>query len=101
MDKKENVRKYELVVVLDAKLGNDAKDAIIKETTDQIVQSGAKVINNRVWLEKQKFTFPIKKCQEGTYYLINFEGNGKAAQEFRAILRLREKILRYLIVGGK
>jgi ribosomal protein S6 len=98
MDKKENVRKYELVVVLDAKLGNDAKDAIIKETIDIVAQTGAKVINNRVWLEKQKFTFPIKKCHEGTYYLINIEGNGQQSEEIRKALRLREKILRFLII---
>ena len=72
MEKNELTRKYELVVIVDAKLTNEMKEAVRKEVTDTINKRGGKVINSQVWLEKHKLTFQIKKCNEGTYYLINF-----------------------------
>jgi small subunit ribosomal protein S6 len=101
MEKKENVKKYELVVILDAKAGNDAKEAITKETVEVINQAGGKVINSKVWLEKHRLTFPIKKCQDGTYYVVQFEAAGKQVQSIRGTLRLKEKILRFLVVESE
>ena len=95
MEKNELTRKYELVVIVDAKSTNEAKDAIRKEVTDVINSRGGKVINSQVWLEKHKLTFQIKKCSEGTYYVINFEGNSQIISRIRPSLKLDEKILRF------
>ena len=98
MEKNELTRKYELVVIVDAKLTNEMKEAVRKEVTDTINKRGGKVINSQVWLEKHKLTFQIKKCNEGTYYLINFEGKSEIVQKIRPILKLNEKILRFDII---
>ena len=98
MQTTETIRKYEVVVILDAKLTNEQKDAIIKEVTDSIQKHGAKVINKNVWLEKQRFTFPIRKQLEGTYYLIKMEGDGAANSQVSTDLRLNEKILRFAVI---
>lgn len=100
MEKNELARKYELVVIVDAKLTKEAKDAVRKEVTDEINKHGGKVINSRVWLEKQKFTFQIKKCKEGTYYLFNCEGKGAVIEKIQSALKLNEKILRFVFVKG-
>jgi small subunit ribosomal protein S6 len=101
MEKTEVViRKYELMLIVDSKLTAEEKDGIFKEVLETILKSGAKVINNQIWVEKQKMTFEIKKRREGTYYLINFEGQGAAAQKIRATLKLNEKVLRFAIVVG-
>ncbi len=62
MDKNESVTKYELVVIVDAKLTNETKEVVRKEVADTINKHGGKVINSQVWLEKHKLTFLIKKC---------------------------------------
>ncbi|MCK5178271.1 MAG: 30S ribosomal protein S6 [Candidatus Omnitrophica bacterium] len=95
MEKNELTRKYELVVIVDAKSTNEAKEVIRKEVTDVINKCGGKVINSQVWLEKHKLTFQIKKCSEGTYYVINFEGQSDIISKIRPILKLNEKILRF------
>ena len=95
MEKNEVIRKYELVVIVDGKLTNEAKEVIRQEVADVINKRGGKVINSQVWLEKHKFTFPIKKCSEGTYYLINFEGEGGVISKIRPKLKLNEKVLRF------
>ena len=95
MEKNELTRKYELVIIVDAKLTNEAKEAIRKDVTDVINKRGGKVINSKVWLEKHKLTFEIKKCNEGTYYIINFEGKSEIISKIRPILKLNERILRF------
>jgi len=95
---KEILRRYELVIILDAKLPPDEKETISKDVVEVITNQGGKVINKDVWIEKQKFTFPIKKQEEGTYYLINFDGQAACIVKIRTALRLNEKILRSSII---
>jgi len=95
MEKNELVRKYELVVIVDAKLTNEEKEAVRKEVADAVTKHGGKVINSQVWLEKHKLTFQIKKCSEGTYYVINFEGEGEIVDKMKPTLKLNERILRF------
>lgn len=98
MEKNGLIRKYELVVIVDAKLTNEVKEAVRKDVTDAINKHGGKVINSQVWLEKQKFTFQIKKCGEGTYYLVNFEGGNEVIKKMQPGLKLNENILRFIFV---
>jgi small subunit ribosomal protein S6 len=95
MEKNETLRKYELVVIVDAKQSNDVKESVRKEVTNAITKRGGKVINSQIWLEKHKLTFPIKKCSEGTYYIINFEGKSEIIEKVQPSLKLNEKILRF------
>ena len=97
MEKSELIRKYEIVVIVDARLSEVEKQSVFKELTDMVTKSGGKIINSRVWLEKHKLTFKIKKCTEGTYYLINFEGEGDVINKIKPVLRLNERVLRSAI----
>ncbi len=95
--KTETLRKYELMIIVDAKLTNEDKEAVRREATEIVTKAGGKVINSQVWFEKQKFSFSIKKCAEGTYYLVNFEGEGTAISPIRSNLKLNERILRFAV----
>ena len=75
----------------------DEKENVVKAATEIVNKGGGNVSNSQVWLENQKMTFPIKKCEEGTYYLINFESEGESIEKINPHLRLNEKILRYAI----
>lgn len=90
--------KYEVVVVLDATLSQEQKEAIVKETLDSISKCDGKLINSQVWLDKHRMSFRLKKCSEGTYYLLNYEMSRPANAKFRELMRLNEKVLRSLIV---
>ena len=93
----ELVKKYELMVIVDARLSQDDKNAVFKEATDVVTKNGGKIINSQVWLDKHKLTFPIKKCKEATYYVVNYEADGSLNEKARASLRINERILRYAI----
>lgn len=91
------MNKYELMVIVNSQLPQEEKESIFKHATDCVVKGGAKVINGQVWQDKLKMNFPIKRCQEATYYLINFEGGGASVSGIRDLLRLNENMLRFSI----
>ena len=93
------MNKYELVYIVDAHLAPEAKDEISKQVADTITKAEGKVINSNVWFERQRISFPIRKIQDGSYYLVNWEGKGNAATKIRQSLRLNERILRFLIIA--
>lgn len=94
-------RKYELVMIIDARLSAEEKKNIAKEAADAVSKAEGKVINTQLWLEKHKLAFPIKKCAEGSYYLISFESDGLAVEKIRSGLNLNEKILRFAIMHAE
>lgn len=94
-------RKYELMVIIDARLNQEEKDSIFKEIVDTVNKSGGKIINSSVWLDKHKLTFEIKKTKDGTYYLINYEADGSANEKVRTALKLNERILRYVVTKAE
>lgn len=94
------MNKYELIMIVDAQLSPSEKEEILKQATEAVTKGEGKVINSQVWLEKQRFTFGIRKRKEGTYYLVNFESNGNAGK-IRDLLRLNENILRYAILTNQ
>jgi len=101
METTETISKYEIPIILDAKLTQEQKDNTIKEVSEIIKKHGGKVINTQVWIEKQRFTFPIKKQSEGTYYLVNIEGDGSGNAKIRSEFRLNEEILRFAIIQSE
>ena len=92
------MNKYDLMIIVDAQKAQAEKEEIYKQTTDAVTKGGAKVLSAQVWLEKQRFIFNIKKRTEGTYYLVNFEGDASCVAKMKEFLRLNEGILRFLII---
>jgi ribosomal protein S6 len=62
-----------------------------------VSKNQGKVSAASVWAEKRKLIFPIKKCQDGLYYLMNFSIAGQAVKEVSQGYKLNENILRVLI----
>lgn len=91
------MNKYELALVVDAALPQEQKDSIVKETVEAITKSGGKLVNSQVWIEKHKLSFRLKKCWEATYYLLNLECPSSAVLPLQKILRVNERVLRFLM----
>ena len=92
------MNKYELIVIVDAASPQEEKESVIKEVIDVINKCDGKLINRKVWLDKHKFFFRIQKKTDGTYYILNFEGSQSRMAEFRKLLRLNSKVLRFLLI---
>ena len=92
------MNKYELVLIVNGMLPQDEKEAVLKEATEAVARNEGKIINSQLWLDKQKFTFMMRKCTHGTYYLINFEVKASGVEKIKQAIKLNEKVLRFLII---
>jgi small subunit ribosomal protein S6 len=92
-----SLQKYELMVIVDSRLGQEEKDKIFKEAADAVVKNGGRVINSQLWLDKHRMTFAISKAKEGSYYLVNYEADGTVNAKMKATLKINERILRFVI----
>ena len=101
METTETMRKFELVVIVDATMTKEQKEAVLNEVVESIKKNGGKVNNSQIWFEKQRFTFNIRKKAEGTYFLIAFDADGSANSKVHADLRLNEKILRFSLLEAE
>jgi small subunit ribosomal protein S6 len=92
------MNKYELVYIVDAHAPQGTKDEIAKQVADSLSKAEIKVVNNQLWLDRHKMSFPIQKIGEGTYYLLNLEAKSSSIAKLQSSLRLNEQILRFMTV---
>ena len=92
------MNKYELTLVLNGKLEEDAKAAALEKAQEYIARFNGTVTNVDDW-GKKRLAYDIQKVKEGFYYFIKFETEDPACpNEVEARLRIYEPVLRYLIV---
>jgi small subunit ribosomal protein S6 len=92
--------KYEVVFIVDSRLSDGEKKDVVKQVEDLINKLGGKVVDSKVWIDRQKMAFAIKKAWEGAYYLMIVEMPGSEVARFRRELQINERVLRFLIVSA-
>jgi len=90
------MNKYEAMCIIKPDLPEQEKKNVISQAGEIIAKSGGSVQASVVWAEKKKLHFPIKKCHEGTYVLVNFTSPPLAIKDIRQAYSLNENILRAL-----
>ena len=91
------MNKYELAVVVNAKIEDDARTAVIEKVQAYITRFGGQVSDVDEW-GKRKLAYEIQKMREGYYYFIHFEAEATAPAEIEARLRIMDNVLRFLCV---
>ena len=91
------MNKYELAVVVNAKIEDDARAAVIEKVQAYITRFGGQVTNVDEW-GKRKLAYEIQKMREGYYYFIHFEAEATAPAEIEARLRIMDNVIRFLCV---
>ena len=92
------MNKYELAVVLSAKLEEEERAAAIEKVQGYITRYNGVVTNVDDW-GKKRLAYEIQKVNEGIYNFITFSAETSAPAEIEARMRINEKVLRYLIVA--
>ncbi|WP_124067344.1 30S ribosomal protein S6 [Clostridium sp. E02] len=91
------MNKYELTVVLNAKLEDEERAAEIEKVTGYITRFGGAVTNIDEW-GKKRLAYEIQKMKEGFYYFIKFDGESNTPNELEQNIRIMESVIRYLCV---
>jgi small subunit ribosomal protein S6 len=94
------MNKYEAMFIVKPELTEDERKALLAQITDTITKSGGKVSTADLWSERRKLTFPIKKKDEGVYFLARFEmSGGEGITKIKYAFKLNENILRVQILN--
>jgi small subunit ribosomal protein S6 len=89
--------KYELAVIVNAKIEEDARAGVIERVKELITRFGGNVTDVDEW-GKKRLSYEIQKMREGFYYFIHFESETSAPREIEQRMRIMENVLRYLCV---
>ena len=91
------MNKYELALVINAKIEDDARTDAIEKIKALIEKFGGEITNVDEW-GKKRLAYEIQKMKEGYYYFIQFEGETTVPAELEERLRIEETVLRFLCV---
>ena len=89
--------KYELAVVVSAKLEDDARAEVIEKVKALVTRFGGNITDVDAW-GKKRLAYEIQKMKEGFYYFIQFEADATAPAEIERHVRIMENVIRYLCV---
>ncbi|MDY3918297.1 MAG: 30S ribosomal protein S6 [Candidatus Limivivens sp.] len=91
------MNKYELAVVVNAKIEDDARTATIEKVKEYITRFGGTITNVDDW-GKRRLAYEIQKMREGFYYFIQFEADSTCPAEVEKRVRIMENVIRFLCV---
>ena len=89
---------YELALVLNGKLEDDARAEALEKVQNYITRFGGSIVSVDDW-GKKRFAYDINKQKEGFYYFIKFQSeDNNCPNELEANVRIMESVVRYLVV---
>lgn len=91
------MNKYELCVVLSAKLEDDERTAALEKVQKLITRFGGTIEGIDEW-GKKKLAYEIQKMKEAYYYFIHFDADTTAPVEIENRIRIMDNVIRYLCV---
>ena len=89
--------KYELAVIVSAKIEDDERAATVDKCKALIERFGGTITNVDEW-GKKRLAYEILKMKEAFYYFIQFEAESTAPAEIESRIRIMDNVIRYLCV---
>ena len=91
------MRHYEIMVILDAGLEEDAIRAILDRVSQLLTQNGATVEKVDRW-GKRRFAYEVHHKGEGYYALIEARAEPAAVAEVHRMLGLADEVIRHKVI---
>ena len=89
--------KYELTFVVNAKIEDDERAAVVDKCKALIERFGGTITNVNEW-GKRRLAYEIQKMKEGFYYIVQFDAPTTAPAEIESRIRIMDNVMRYLVV---
>ena len=89
------MNKYELAVIVSAKVEDEVRTATI-EKVKGIVERFGGTITNVEDAGKKRLAYEIQKMREGFYYFIQFDAEAEVPAKIEELMRITENVIRYL-----
>ncbi len=91
------MRNYELTFIVHPDTDEEGLNAVVEGISRTIAANGGQVIKIDSW-GKRRLAYPIRKCLEGHYMIMQLQLEPEAISELERNLKLAEEVIRYLIV---
>ena len=89
--------KYELAVVVSAKLEDDARAEVIEKVKALVTRFGGNITDVDEW-GKKRLAYEIQKMKEAYYYFIHFESETTTPGEIEERIRIMDGVIIYICV---
>ena len=98
-DQKEvtSMNKYELAVVVSAKIEDDERAATVEKCKALVERFGGQVTNVDDW-GKRRLAYEVQKMKDAFYYFIQFDAESTVPAEIESRIRIMDNVIRYLCV---
>ncbi len=90
-------RPYEIVIILEPSLDDQANEAIVKRTVSLVTTNGGSAGRIERW-GRRKLAYEIEKKTEGYYVLIEASAVPSSIKEIDRQLQLTDEVLRHKII---
>ena len=91
------MNKYELAVVVNARIEEEERAAVVDRCKALIERLGGTITNVDDW-GKKRLAYEIQKVKEGFYYFIQFDAESSAPIEIENRIRIMDNVIRFLCV---
>ena len=90
------MNKYESIIIVNPNLDEAGVKALEEKFTGLINENGkVESVENS---GKKKLAYEIKKCNEGTYLLFNFDAKPDSIKELERFYRITDDIMKFIVV---
>ncbi|MCI6043366.1 30S ribosomal protein S6 [bacterium] len=89
--------KYELALVVNAKIEDEAREAVVEKAKNYVTRYGGTITEVEEW-GKKRLAYEVQKMREGFYYFIQFEAEPTCPAEVERHVRIMDNVMRYLVV---
>ena len=93
----DDMNKYELAVVVSAKIEDDERAQVIEKVKALVERFGGK-ISDVDESGKKRLAYEIQKMKEAYYYFIHFDAEADVPGEIEQRIRIMDNVIRYLCV---
>lgn len=94
------MNKYELALVVSAKLEDEERAAVVEKAKGYITRYGGVIGEVEEW-GKKRLAYEIQKMKEAFYYFVTFESDSECPNEVEKRIRIMEPVIRYLCVKSE
>ena len=91
------MNKYELALVVSAKIEDDARTATVERAKEYITRAGGTITEVEDW-GKKKLAYDVQKMSEAYYYFIQFDAESSVPATVEQDVRIMDNVLRFLCV---
>jgi small subunit ribosomal protein S6 len=90
-------RTYELMFIVRPEMTEEDQDKLVSTLENAVASSGGQVKNFEK-MGKRRLAYTVRKCHDGLYMLLTFEGSGGLVHELERRLRVSEPVIKFLSV---